>query len=585
MSPQSRRMQGSIRSSWNDGGMVSEDNDSIYTASESEGESSFDTSDKESDQEYADKATPLLSRSSRAALDRQDETPTNTPSKARHGFSQSGSAGSTPRSLTSSRSTPRSAEPRFIMPNVPMDGSMNGSMRGVANSTPTRNSQLRSRKQSQASGSSPISKGYARRSSKPVRNLRHEDEELNPWWYAGAFLQNVLLPVFRYFWDVFGYANSHFFKPILGLTMGVGILLFGIQLASGLVYSRISTALAPLCLIPGASYVVPICGMPDHDRSQFRELMEVQSQLEEVIDSSKDTSDLPATIKDSELAIRDLRTLVKASRLPSRAQLEVEFDYFVATAKEASHDLSRYNTRIGTVLDRVVATNGWTKNVLQGLQQEHASRGMIGHAMDSLRSNFVSQPQTLEQLVYEQYIRHIESNKQQIAGLIEMAQALLSILTNMDDRLDTIYQLAVKDDESISRTQDELLSQLWTKLGGNQASVKSNARSLNLLRDVSDYRKRALKHVSQTLLRLQQIQSELENLHDSTSAPALLGISSTEQLAYHMELIDRSAEKLGAARGESMRIEHESYRKRLGGANGEDIKELPPAATHTVTVR
>jgi hypothetical protein len=468
------------------------------------------------------------------------------------------------------------------MPRASVNSSLSNLMDDYANGTPTRNSQLRSRKQPQSSRDSPTSKASSRRSSRSMRPIEQDNEEVGPWWYVNAFFQKVLSPFLGYSWDVFSYANRHFVKPILGLVLGVGILFFGLQLVSGLVYSRISTALAPLCLIPGSSYIIPICAAPPEGRAQFEELMNVQGRFEDILDSSKDTSDLPHIIKDSELAIRDLRTLVKHSRLPSRTQLDSEFEFFVLTAKEASKDLAHYNARIGAVLDRVIGTNVWTHAVLSGLQEDEASIGLIGRAVYSLTSSFNGPPRTLEQRVYDQYIVHVGKNKDEIATLIGAAQALLMVLTNMDERLDTIYQLAVNDDQTISRNHDELLSQLWTKLGGNAASVRNNVKSLNLLRDVSSYRKRALKHVSQTLVKLQEIQSELENLHDDVSAPELLGAGSNVPLMYHMELIDQSVDRLKRARGDSMRVEGESTRRRMVGAGGQDVKELPAAKTMRV---
>jgi hypothetical protein len=590
MSARSRRLQGSMGSSWGDADYSTDDEGSIQTASNSEGDH-FGESDKESDQEYTDKATPLLSKSTRASLPQHHESPTNTPTRATARHSQNGSSLTTPRpskSSKSKRSTPKSAEPSLIMPRASANGgSLSGLMDDYANGTPTRNSQLRSRRQRQSSHDSPISSSRqsGRRSSQNARLAEQQDEELGPWWYVVAIYRNILSPILGYIWDVFSYANRHFLKPILGLALGFGVLFFGIQMASGLVYSRFSAALAPICLIPGSSYIVPMCATSQEGHADFEELMNVQGRFEDILESSKGTSDLPSTIKDSELAIRDLKSLVKFSRLPSRAQLDLEFDYFVQTAKEASADLSRYNSKIGAVMDRVIGTNVWTYAVLDGLAKDDAATGSLGRAMYAITGAFSSPPRTLEERIFDQYLLHVEKNKAEIVLLIHSAQALLQVLTNMDERLDTIFQLAVNDDQTISRNHDELLSQLWTKLGGNSASVKSNVKSLNLLREVSSYRKRALKHVSETLLKLQEIQAELENLHEGVSAPEVVGYRKDTPITFHMELIEKSVERLNSARGESMRVEGESVRRRIDGTGSEGLKELGAGTTKVVTVK
>ncbi|KAH7086387.1 hypothetical protein FB567DRAFT_527829 [Paraphoma chrysanthemicola] len=588
MSARSRRLQGSMGSSWGDAGYSSDDNVSIHTASDSECDYGFDESDKDIIQEQTDKATPLLSRSTRAISQQRYETPTNTPNRATARHSQTSSSRSTPRSAKSAHSTPGSAEPSFIMPRAAVDDTLSNLMQGYAQGTPTRNSQLRSRKQRPSSSrntphASP--KVSSRRTSRGFQST--EQQELGPWHYVEIVYARLLLPLVAYFWDVFMYANRHFFKPILGLALGFGILFFGIQMASGLVYSQVATAIAPLCLIPGSSYIIPsMCASSRSEpHADFEDLIKVEGRLEDILDASQDTTTLPATIKDSENAVRELRTLVRYSKLPSRNQLDLEFENFILTASEASLDLSRYNSRIGATIDKVIATNSWTMAVLQGLEEREAATGSVSRVINALTGGFLSPPPTLQQRIFDHYVEHVGKNKDAITGLIQQAQALLVILTNLDERLDTIYSITTNDDQTITKNQDELLSQLWTKLGGNAASVKANAKSLNLLQNISAYRRRALMHVSTTLLKLQEIQAELENLREGVAAPEVLGWREGLSITYHVDVIDKGVESLRRARGEYRKLEHDQLRARANGAGGGEVREIGGGSSNTVTVK
>lgn len=385
------------------------------------------------------------------------------------------------------------------------------------------------------------------------------------------------MPLLAYIWDIFAYANRHFLKPILGLALGFGILFFVVQAASGVLYSCFSTAFAPLCMLPGSSYVFSICeSVPAEHHAAFEDLINVQNQFEDILDSSKETSTLPDTIKDSELAIRDLRTLVKHSKLPSRTQLDLEFHNFVLTAKEASEDLTTYNVRIGSAIDKIIGTNQYTIAVLEGLEQNDASTGALTRVFNAVTGAFVSPPPTLQQRIFDQFVILLAKNKDEITKLIEVATALRSVLINLDERLDTINSIATQDDYTITKNQDELLSELWTKLGGNSASVKSNARQLNLLKNISAYRKKALNHVSMTLLKLKEIQAELESLRDDVAAPEVLGWRGELPATYHVGQIGMGINRLKLARGEHQQALTDAYRSRISGAkeDGAGVREI-----------
>lgn len=478
----------------------------------------------------------------------------------------------TPRPLKPVEPLTRSeqTEPTFIMPKL--ESSLHS-----PNASPSRRSQVRSQnvrnrtphlRASDRSSTSyaPVTSSRAQPTSAPT------ERQQSP---LGLIYGNVLSPLVRYLAGVFGHAMGNL-QPFFGLALAIGVLVLGIQFAIGSARSSLTMALSPVCLIPGSSYLVPFCATTTHDdpRVDFEGLLNAQSGLEDILDAAKDTSTLPSTIKDSELAIRDLRGLVRHSHLPSRHQLDLEFENFVLTANEASMDLSRFNSRIGATVDRVIATNTWTRAVLSGISEQEASYGALDRVYGALTRTFVAPPPTLQERIFDQYSLHVSKNAEEITKLIDTGVALHAVLQNLDERLDTIYQIAIHDDTTITRDQEELLAQLWTIVGGNKSKLKNNNKKLLLLRNVSAYRKKALNHVSETLLKLREIQAELENLREGVEAPAVLGYRDELPISYHLDLIDRGVDRLRTARGESMRVEGETYRN-LVGRGKEERRELP----------
>lgn len=403
---------------------------------------------------------------------------------------------------------------------------------------------------------------------------KREHEELGPWYYLNLAWKNFIWPVCSYLLEIVSYAMRHFIKPILGVVLGIGMLVFGMQTVSGVVRNSLTNAiLRPVCAIPGSS-LIPIC-RDSGPKANFEELINIQGHFEDIVDASKEVSTLPSSIKDSELVIRDLRTLVKYSTLPSRRELDNEFDYFILTAREASQDLARYNSHIGAAMDRVIATNQWTMNVLEGISENEASTGAVHKALSALTRSFSAPPPTLQERIFDQYIQHVSKNKDEIDTLIARASALLWILNNLEDRLSTIHAIALNDGTTLSAKNDELLSSLWTKLGGNRRDVQANAKSTNLLRNIITYRRKAVVHVSDTLVKLQAIQAELENLREGVAAPELLGphaLAGALPIEYHIDLIGRGVKRLQETRGEAFRVEGQNYMKVMRG--GGPVREV-----------
>lgn len=241
----------------------------------------------------------------------------------------------------------------------------------------------------------------------------------------------------------------------------------------------------------------------------------------------------------------------------------LEFDGFIDTARIASYDLQKFNSHVGRAVDSVIATTRWTTRVLDGIQERDASRGSINAFInDKLLAPF--QPiKFTETILLDQYIQHTHIVEEEINKLIVEAQALLMVLNNLEDRLEVIHGIATRDDIHAKQLKEEILSELWTMVGGNRGKVNKMDRQLNLLQQVTHYRKTAYAHVSGTIIRLQAMGANLEDLRERVGSPELLRDRIDIPLSVHIENIQRGVERLEETRQNARKLENEQIRQTL----------------------
>lgn len=214
-------------------------------------------------------------------------------------------------------------------------------------------------------------------------------------------------------------------------------------------------------------------------------------------------------------------------------------------------------------MDSVIATTRWTTRVLDGIQERDASRGSINAFInDKLLAPF--QPiKFTESILLDQYIQHTHIVEEEINKLILEAQALLYVLTNLEDRLEVIHGIAVQDDARTKAVKEEILAELWTMVGGNRDKLNKMDKKLNLLNQVGIYRKTAYAHVSGTIIRLQAMGSGLEDLRERVGSPELLRDRIDIPLSVHIENIQKGVERLETSRINARKLEDSQLRQTL----------------------
>ena len=245
-----------------------------------------------------------------------------------------------------------------------------------------------------------------------------------------------------------------------------------------------------------------------------------------------------------------------------RNELVLEFDGFIDTARIASYDLQRFNSHIGRAVDSVLATTRWTTRVLDGMAIQEGSKGLV-HSIGSKIFYPFMPVRFNEDALLDQYIQHTRIVEEEIHKLIAEAQALLLVLNNLEDRLDVVHGIVTRDDQHAKKTKEEILSHLWTYVGGNRSKLTKMDRQLKLLEQVGVYRKSAYAHISGTILRLQEMGAGLEDLRERVASPELLRDRSDIPLSVHIENIQRGVERLESGRSNAKQLENERLRKTL----------------------
>ncbi|TEB25146.1 hypothetical protein FA13DRAFT_1738562 [Coprinellus micaceus] len=347
---------------------------------------------------------------------------------------------------------------------------------------------------------------------------------------------------------------------LLRIPLSLILFLFLLSLILTRISSTLSSAFAPFCHVPGMSYtsmcrwVNALNDMPSRDRpvdtvhwADYPALVEVQSKtFEQMLDDSVLTSTTPSSLsldlKKTEMATADLIALVRLSKLKSRDSLAETLSDFVQGARGAGRSLARLDAKMNGAMDSIMAMNDYALHAIEGARAKEPSKlamalvpETFGDAMNVLSDH-------LARIILE-----VETNTQNLDAL--------------DEKLNTLRSIVSREDSSVSADREELLSYLWTKLGGNRKDLKNFNRNLKMLSDLGNYRKAAQARVVATLHTLERVSQDMEDMRERVAAPNLAG--STIAPEVHMKSIRKGLERLEEGRKRARSLEEEALRKAL----------------------
>ncbi|KAG8680501.1 hypothetical protein FRC08_016252 [Ceratobasidium sp. 394] len=268
--------------------------------------------------------------------------------------------------------------------------------------------------------------------------------------------------------------------------------------------------LEQLCELPILPKHFLHCAPRESFSPDFRKLVVLQSQLQGAMEKSTNTLAVAIDLKHSEIAVRDLTTLVKLSSLVSKDSLAKNLRGFVENARTTGRSLQKFGGHVGSAVDQTIAMNEYTIEVLESTAKDKQSR--------SLAKFFHPRPTTdLKATWFEA----TELMKLNVMQLVDEAMANMRALDRLDNELSVIHRMVARADNKVERDRAETLSSLWTTLGGNKEQLAQFNSHTRLLKGVTDYRKQAVEHVNGALFQLERLALDLNDLNEQVTAPLL----------------------------------------------------------------
>ena len=419
-------------------------------------------------------------------------------------------------------------------------------------------SQLRKRPKQAAQPKAPVLEATADSSSRLAENASRVAEAVLAWVLAvlGGALQALKRPL----------------SYIVAIYMLVGLLI----VLQNILTSKISTALSPICRVPGVHFLIPrLCESPIQlnlsgpsvPQPEFDELMSVQNKFEDLLQQTGDDYAIPAFMKQSQLAMRDVREVVRFSQLRSKHELVFEFNTFIDAASQASWDLETFNSHVGRTVDKVLLTARWTQRALDDIAGPNGTRGRIGRFVSTVLAPFQPVKYT-EDVVLDQYIKHSDAVQNEISDLLGEAQAVFALLRSLEETLDAVHGIAVRDTQYAEASRDEVLALLWTKLGGNSKQVNKFESDLRTLKKIATYGQAAYTHIAAAVLKLQAMSAEIDQLKERLVSVDPIPGRPEIPLSIHLENIQMGVQRLEEARAVTRDKRAEYSRQVMDKARG-----------------
>ncbi|RDX57103.1 hypothetical protein OH76DRAFT_1334526 [Lentinus brumalis] len=348
---------------------------------------------------------------------------------------------------------------------------------------------------------------------------------------------------------------------LLRRPLGWLLFLYLLSLLLVRLSDTVRTAFSPVCRVPfisSSSLCRPLTFDNDARVPQWADyprLVEIQnSNFEQLLGDTVGGSALTLEIKKAEMATRDLVTLVKYSELKSKDHLADSLLVFVDDAKTTGKGLQKLTSKINGAVDKIMAINDHALHLIEGAQEQPNSLIRVIWPFGTAKPS--------RDTVVEAFRYSMDIHAEEMARLILEVEVSNANLDQLEEDLAVLHELCTREKITLTERHDELLSQLWTILGGNRGQRRKFSTNFELLKALGEYRKRAAAHVAAAMQTLQAMSEDIEDLRERVAAPEIVG--DQIPIEVHMKSISTGMERLKEQRIRAREREDQLMNKILG---------------------
>ncbi|KAM0260827.1 hypothetical protein ACHAQJ_002594 [Trichoderma viride] len=301
----------------------------------------------------------------------------------------------------------------------------------------------------------------------------------------------------------------------------------------------------------------------------FTNLMQVQSGFESVLGKSAHGLSMPLELKQSEMATRSLRSLLKENEIETREDFIMELNAYIEKVGQAGSDLQTFYIHIGSTVDSIININRWTLRHINSLSMEPEAPSLppiVAWVIRPLSLFRPSEKAGNDRALLDKYTEHVTLVQDRLDKLVDEGKALSLLLYQGQAHLGAINEQAQSLSSAGKAKLDSFLSTIWSYIGSLMEEERNFDEQIALLKEVDVQYANTISHLFSLIEELKDIQFYLGDLLKHNDEPSVVwgeesGAHVQTTLSEQYEIIKHASEKLEQARKRAAEGEAEDEMK------------------------